>query len=117
MKGRLVEPLWIVPLVIAGLVGAFGWWGNARLRQMIEAQLKAELTSALNANVMALEIWTTNQAKLASSLADEPRTKALALQILDGSGPSRADSQQEAQLLEADELGNYLRPRLAKVGY
>ena len=55
----------MLPLVIAGLVALFGWWGNHELRQTIEQQLQAQLTSTLNANVTALEIWTTNQTRLA----------------------------------------------------
>ena len=74
MRSRLRQPLWIVPLAIAGLVALFGWWGNVRLRQTIETQLKADLTATLDANVTALEIWTTNQAKLAISLAEEPES-------------------------------------------
>jgi hypothetical protein len=55
---RLRQPVWIVPLAIAGFVGVFGWWGNGRLRQTIEEELKSDLTAALDANVTALEIWT-----------------------------------------------------------
>ena len=43
----------------------FGWYGNNRLRQSIEAQLKTALTATLDANVMALDIWMTNQTELA----------------------------------------------------
>jgi hypothetical protein len=64
MTGRLRQPIWIVPLAIAGLVALFGWWGNARLRQTIEQQLKADLGVTLDANVTALEIWTTNQSRI-----------------------------------------------------
>jgi hypothetical protein len=84
MRDRhLRQPIWIVPLVIAALVAVFGWWGNARLRQTVEGQLKAELAATLDANVTALDLWTTNQAKLATSLADESGVRALALRILD----------------------------------
>src|SRR5262245_17765084 len=117
MTDRLRQPLWIVPLVIAGLVALFGWWGNARLRQTIETQLKADLTATLDANVTALEIWTTNQAKLATSLAAEPKIRELALRILEAFHQSGGTSNQMADLRETQELGDYLRPRLNKVGY
>ena len=42
MTGHLRQPIWIVPLAIAGLVAIFGWWGNTRLRQTIEEELKED---------------------------------------------------------------------------
>ena len=77
MTGRFSQPLWILPLAIAGLVAVLGWWDYRRLRQTIEEQLKAELS------VTALEIWTTNQAKLAISLAVEPKVRAFAIRTLE----------------------------------
>src|SRR5207248_9880476 len=99
------------------MVALFGWWGDARLRQTIETQLKADLTATLDANVTALEIWTTNQAKLAISLAEEPRVRELAIRVLEVFEQSGEKSKQIADLRETEELGNYLRPRLHKVGY
>jgi len=43
------------------------------------------LAATLNANVTALEIWMTNQTKLAAILADEPKVRTLALTILEKS--------------------------------
>jgi hypothetical protein len=69
MISRSKQLIWILPLVLAGLVALLGWWGNNRLRDTIDGQLKAQLTATLNANVTALGIWTTNQTRLATSLA------------------------------------------------
>ena len=41
MTSRFKQPMWIVPLMIAGLVALFGWWGNHELRRTIEQQLQA----------------------------------------------------------------------------
>src|ERR1043165_7837900 len=117
VRARLGQPLWIVPLAIAALVALFGWWGNTRLRQTIETQLKSDLTATLDANVTALEIWTTNQAKLATALAAEPKIRELALRVLEVFQQSGADNKPLTALRETEELGNYLRPRLNKVGY
>ncbi len=117
MTSRFRQPPWIVPLAFAGLVAVFGWWGNGRLRQTIEKELQADLTAALEANVTALEIWTTNQAKLATALAEEPKVRALALRILEAFEEAGGDIQKPPDLPEVEELGNYLRPRLNKVGY
>ena len=82
MTGRLKQPIWILPLAIAGLVAVLGWWGNGRLRETIEGQLQAQLTATLNANVTALGIWTTNQTRLATSLAEDSTVRTLASEIL-----------------------------------
>src|SRR6266581_1509334 len=99
---RLRQPIWIVPLVIAALVAAFGWWGNTRLRQTIEGQLKAELTATLDANVTALNIWTTNQAKLATSLADEPEVKTLALRVFEKFRLAEGDNKKISDVAELE---------------
>ena len=117
MTGRLKQPIWIVPLAIAGLVALFGWWGNARLRQTIEGQLQAKLTSTLNANVTALEIWTTNQTRLATLLTEEPQVRKLANRILERSVLAEGENRRPADLPDMEELGNYLRPRLSHLGY
>jgi serine/threonine protein kinase len=117
MTGRLKQPIWIVPLIIAGLVALFGWWGNDRLRQNIEDQLKAELTTTLNANVTALEIWTTNQTRLATSLAEQPQVRTLASRILEHTPQAAGQNGRSSNLVDAEQLANYLRPRLRQMGY
>ncbi len=117
MPNRVQPKIWIVPLAIAGVVAAFGWWGNVRLREMIEAQLRAELSVALDANVTALEIWTTNQTKLASALADEPKARELSLRILDELVKIEGSPKRLPDLVEMEEIGSHLAPRLGKVGY
>ena len=81
MTGRLKQLIWILPMAIGGLVAALGWWGNDRLHATIEGELKAQLAATLNANVTALEIWLSNQTRLATALADDSKVRALASQI------------------------------------
>src|SRR5882672_2909516 len=111
---RLRQPVWIVPLAIAGFVAVFGWWANDRLRQTIKGQIRAELAATLDANVTALEIWTTNQMKLAGSLASEPAVRIQTTRILEAGPPARGDA---VQLGEIEKFGSYLRPRLRSMGY
>ena len=101
------QPIWIVPLAIAAVVAVFGWWGNNRLRQTIDGQLKAELAATLNANVTALEIWTTNQGKLATSLADEPEVRSLALRIFAKFKQADAENKGLAEVPEIEALADY----------
>jgi len=114
MRNRFKQPLWLVPLAIAALVAIFGWWGNLRLRDTIQDQLRDQLNATLNANVTALAIWTTNQIKFATLLAEEPGVRNLGLRILDNPlvpGPDFRPSP------DAEKFGNYLRPRLTQMGY
>src|SRR5437660_1656715 len=103
MISRFRQPSWIVPLAVAGLVAVFGWWGDARLRQTIEEELKSDLTATLDANVTALEIWTTNQEKLAITLSEEPRVRALATRIFDALDQANGDTNKLAVLPEVEE--------------
>src|ERR1035438_9974500 len=110
LNGRFKQPIWILPLAIAGLVAVLGWWGDGRLRETIQAQLKAQLTATLNANVTALGIWTTNQTRLATTLAEDSTVRSLASRILQEPVPGRREFQTRP---EVQQFISTLRPRLA----
>lgn len=117
MTGRFKLPIWVLPLFIAGLVALFGWWGNHELRLTVQRQLQAQLTSTLNANVTSLEIWTTNQTRLATALASEPEVRARALRLLDRSESETGRAESYSNLLDSEQLFRFLRPRLNQLGY
>lgn len=115
---------WLAPLVIAALVAAFGFWCSTRVRQTIESQLKADLSTIIDANVTALEIWTTNQFNLATALAGDPHIRDLALTLLRDPpqpGPRRdprdPDAASARPSTPAEDFDQTLRPRLEQVGY
>jgi serine/threonine protein kinase len=114
MTGRLKQLLWILPLAIAVLVAGLGIWGNGLLRDTIESQLRAQLTATLNANVTALSIWTTNQTRLATALADEPDVRALSTRILQTPPAARRNFQPSPDL---EKFVGAFRPRLNRLGY
>jgi eukaryotic-like serine/threonine-protein kinase len=114
MIGRLKQLIWILPLALAGLVAVLGWWGNGRLRDTIDGQLKAQLTATLNANVTALGFWTTNQTRLATSLAEDPSVRALASGIFQANQLARRNGPPPPEL---QQFATDLRPRLAQLGY
>ena len=117
MKARFRQPIWIIPLLIAGLVALIGRYGNARLRHTIEAQLKADLATTLNANVTALNIWMTNQTRLAAFMADEPEIRRLSRAILD-QPPRLGDARgRPPDSPELEEFSSYLRTRLNLISY
>ena len=112
---------WLAPLIVAALVAAFGFWCNTRVRQTIESQLKADLTTIIDANVTALEIWTSNQFNLATAIAGDPAIRSLALALLQNppsGGTSRnRDEENTRPPTPEEELDHILRPRLEQVGY
>jgi len=117
MTGRFKQPIWVVPLVIAGLVALFGWWGNHELRQTIEQQLRDQLATTLNANVTSLEIWTTNQTRLATALAGEPEVRDHAIRILDRSESRPGTAESFSNVMDSERFFGDLQPRLNKLGY
>jgi len=112
MSNSRAKPVWIIPLAVAGLVALLGWWGNERLSQTISEELRSDLYATLDANVTALQIWTTNQMRMATSLAEEPVVQKLAAHILDapaadGGGPGSGTAQ----------LDGFLSQRIGRMGY
>ena len=75
--------IWLVPLLLALLVGGVGWWADHELHRTIQQELRGDLQSTLNANVTALEIWMENQKRIAAALAEEPRLKAVAIELFE----------------------------------
>lgn len=114
MVGRLKQAYWILPLAIAGLVAVLGWWSNGLLRETIEAQLQAQLSATLKANVTALEIWSTNQTRLATSLADDATVRNLANQIFQ---LPRSDRRELDVPPEMQRFDFVLRNRLPQLDY
>ena len=75
--------IWMIPLLTALVVAAIGWWSDGQLRGVIQSDLEASLQSGVDANATSLEIWMENQKRIATSLAEEPRFKTLAVEMLE----------------------------------
>lgn len=104
--------IWIIPLLTALVVAGVGWWADVQLRSVVEQEIRNGLESTLRANTTALEIWMNNQKRLASSLADEPQFKTLALELLDTQHnlTNRASATEAArQLLATQKFSERLR--------
>lgn len=113
MIGRFKSQIWLLPLGIAAAVAVLGWWGDTRLQSAIQNELKQDLNETLDANVTALQIWATNQMRMATSLAEEPVVRTLAERLL--VRPPDRDNRDEMQDME--DFGTFLRPRLNRMGY
>jgi len=114
MPRNLRQMVWMLPVAIAALVAGLGWWGNGRVRETIEGELKAQLTATLNANVTALGIWSTNQTRLATALAEDPTVRTLAGEILQAPPPVWRELRPPP---EQEKFVRYLGPRLVGLGY
>ena len=112
MRTLLGKHIWIVPLLTAVVVAGVAWWADGQLRRVVEQEIRNDLESTLRANVTALEIWMTNQKRIAAALAEEPHFKTLALELLDTqrSLTNRAAANESArQLLVTEKFGERLR--------
>ena len=108
---------WIMPLVTALVVACVGWWADRQLHQVMQEELTGDLETMLGADVTALEIWMANQKRIAAMLAEEPRLRNLAVELL-GRGGERATNRMElAGLARQLIVGDRLQARLSSLGY
>lgn len=109
--------LWLTLLLLALLVGGVGWWADHLLRRTIEAELKSDLQSTLEANVTALEIWIANQKRIAAALAEELQFKGVTQGLFDRpEGRPRREARPDEVLRQFPALGQ-LAERLRTLGY
>ncbi len=108
---------WIMPLAAALLVACVGWWADRELSDVMQEELTADLRTILNADVTALEIWMANQKRIAAVLAEEPRLRTLAVEILGKGGVRAEDPQAIANLARQLIVGDRLQARLSSLGY
>ena len=107
--------LWVFPLATAAVVAFVGSWGQARVREALQRQVQNDLQTTIDANVTALEIWVSDQKRLASTLAADPELVPLARQLLatNASGPASLRDRIQASSVFAETLSR----RLAGTGY
>ncbi len=108
---------WILPLLAALVVACVGWWGDRKVTQVMEEELTADLWTMLEANVTALEIWMTNQKRVAAVLAQEPRLRNLALELINKSGGRTTNQMAFGNTARQLLVGDKLQARLNNLGY
>jgi eukaryotic-like serine/threonine-protein kinase len=108
---------WIIPLAAALLVACVGWWADRQLSQAMQEELSDDLRTTLSADVTALEIWMANQKRIAAALAEEPRLRNLAVEILNTGGIRAKDPQEVGLLARQLIVGDRLQERLNSLGY
>jgi tRNA A-37 threonylcarbamoyl transferase component Bud32 len=108
---------WIMPLVAALVVACVGWWADRQLRVVMQEELADDLRTTLEADVTALEIWMANQKKIAAVLAEEPRLRNLALDLLRKGGAKGTNQMGFASVARQLFIGDKLQARLSTLGY
>lgn len=114
MRGKYI---WLVPLILALLVGGVGWWADRELSRSVQRELRDDLESTLTANVTALEIWMENQKRLAAALADEPGLKAAALRLLESPANNLTNRPPFGEFSRELLAGERLQERVRALGY
>ena len=108
---------WIIPLLAALVVACVGWWADRQLRGVMQEELTDDLRTMLEADVTALEIWMANQKKIAEVLAEEPRLRNLALDLLSKGGARGTNQPGFASVAHQLFIGDKLQARLDTLGY
>jgi tRNA A-37 threonylcarbamoyl transferase component Bud32 len=108
---------WIMPLAAALVVACVGWWADSELSQVMREELSDDLQTMLHADVTALEIWMVNQKRIAVVLAEEPRLRNLAVELLNKGGAKTQDPMAVAGLARQLMIGDRLQERLNTLGY
>ena len=108
---------WIMPLLAALVVACVGWWADRELSEVMQEELTDDLRTMLDADVTALEIWMANQKRIAEVLAEEPRLRNLALDLLSKGGAKATDQQTLNVLTRQLLFGDRLQARLSSLGY
>ncbi|MCX6895225.1 MAG: serine/threonine protein kinase [Verrucomicrobia bacterium] len=117
MKSPVAKWFWLVPLLVAVLVGLVGWWADQKVSKAIQKSLKAELQSSLNANVAALEIWIRNQERMAEEIADEPQVRKASFDLLSQTAAVRAEPRAFAMSERHQEFERSIKARLKATSY
>jgi hypothetical protein len=105
------------PLLAAGLLSVVGWWSHDAVRRTVETKLIGELGTVLDANVTALEIWVSNQERLAGLLANDPEVRQLASELVAASAGRELNRQQLGDLPQQARFQQLLGERVRAAGY
>lgn len=106
-----------LPLLAAVLLVVIGNWSLRAVHGTIKAQLAADLKTTLDANVTALEIWVSNQERLAGLLANDPALRTLALELLAASAGREQDRARLGALPQQAQFQRLLGDKVRAAGY
>jgi len=72
LRKALWQRSWFAPVIIAGVVGAVGWWAQSTVEGAVKRQVGDQLSTLLNAEVAALTLWSDIEKSEAQRFALDP---------------------------------------------
>jgi hypothetical protein len=73
---------WVIPLLIAVLIGGVGFLGNRLIRDSFRKGLKSEMQTLLAADKEALKIWIDSRCRMAEMIASRPSVKEASTKVV-----------------------------------
>jgi hypothetical protein len=114
---HLRRRLWIWPILAAVMLGGVGWWVHYSVEEAMRQNLADELMTILNADVEALQVWTSDQKAIARSVAESPAVRALVRDLLANNERKEATGASVVQSRALAELRSHLEPSLKNFGF
>jgi hypothetical protein len=72
LRKALWQRSWFAPVVIAGVVGAVGWWAQSTVEGAVKRQVGEQLSTLLDSEVAALMLWSDIEKSEAQRFALDP---------------------------------------------
>ncbi len=99
---------WLLPLIAAGVLAVLGVFTNRTLLTAIRANLDAELTTILDADVAALRVWLENHRLTAGHFAADPRIRATAEDLVARARQTGGRAEPLLESVEAERFAEIL---------
>ncbi len=81
MRAFLRRNPWLIATAFTLVLGAAGWFNLRSLESTLQADLRAELETILEADVAALEIWARGERAVAEENARDPRLREAVIEL------------------------------------
>ena len=107
----------MIPLIVALIVAAVGWWSQVTLEGTMKGRLSDELRTILNADVAALQLWLDTQESVVEAAATAPPIPSLVAQINASADNPSITPYALRQIPAQKELLAALVPVMASQGY
>jgi serine/threonine protein kinase len=106
-RARFARSLWAVPLAVAAIVAATGYFGGRAIDKKLVDQVKGELESRRDACSQALQDWVKLEKSLAKLIADRRLFREIAPRAI-AAGSAAADAKLiEEAIGEATQIGGF----------
>jgi len=84
-RGFLRKQLWAWPIIAAIALSCLGWWVYGIVGRAMQERMVEELTTILNADVTALDVWLSSQKENAGLIVNDPELTQVMREIVDQS--------------------------------